>query len=125
MLARAKEEKVRVLAVALLALVFVGSAAQKPTGALDPERDHPGIAPPFWSATAQLELVGVLGLVTSLGFPRLATPAGLWIAAIMVGAVVARFRAGDPPHYVVLEAALLASAMAVAVLGGRARKRVG
>ncbi len=115
----------RVLAVALRALVFVGSAAQKPTGALDPERDHLGITPPFWSATALVDLVGVLGLVTSLGFPRPAASAGLWVAAIMVGAIAARSRAGDPPHDVVLEAGLLASALAVALLGWRARKRVG
>ena len=116
----------RLLAVALrvlLALVFVGSAAQKLTGALDLERAHLGIEPWFWTAAALVELVGVLGLVASLGFPRLATPVGFWIPGLVVGAVFARLGAGDAPRDMVVEAVLLSSAVAVALLGRRSWKR--
>lgn len=116
----------RLLTVALqilLALVFLGSAAQKLTGGLEPERIHLGIEPWFWTVTALVELAGAVGLVASLRFPRLVTPAGLWIAAIMVGAIVARLGAGDPPHDMIVEAVLLALAVVVAMLGRRSWER--
>ena len=124
--ARAKEVQVRLLTVALwvlLALVFLGSAAQKLTGGLEPERIHLGIEPWFWTVTALVELVGVLGLVASLRYPKLAAPAGLWIAGLMVGAIVARLGAGDPPRDMIVEAVLLTFAVAVALLGRRSWKR--
>ena len=104
----------------LLAVVFLMSAIQKLTGNLDVARDHLDIAPWFWTLTAFVELAGVLGLLASLRFPFLATPAGLWISAIMVGAIATRLWVEDPPTDVFLEALLLAVALVAAVLGVRA-----
>src|SRR5829696_7751704 len=64
----------------LLSLTFLASAILKLAGAADDMREHLEIAPWFWILTALVEIVGA---------------AGLWIAALMGGALVAHLRAGS------------------------------
>src|SRR5215208_4983043 len=78
----------------LLSLAFLASAILKLAGAADDMREHLGIAPWFWILTALVEIVGAAGMLVGIRFPRLAAPAGLWIAALMGGALVAHLRAG-------------------------------
>ncbi len=63
-----------------------------------------------------MEIVGAAGMLVGIKFPRLASPAGLWIAALMGGALVAHLRAGDPFTSMVPAAVYLVLALAVAVM---------
>lgn len=80
----------------LLGLGFLVSAILKLTGTADAMRDQLEIAPWFWTFTALVEIVGAVGMLAGIRFPRLAVPAGLWIVALMAGALVAHLRVGDP-----------------------------
>ena len=100
----------------LLSLAFLASAILKLAGAADDMREHLGIAPWFWILTALVEIVGAAGMLVGIRFPRLAAPAGLWIAALMGGALVAHLRAGDPFTSMVPAAVYLVLALAVAVM---------
>ena len=100
----------------LLSLAFLASAILKLTGAADDMREHLEIAPWFWILTALVEIVGAAGMLVGIRFPRLAAPAGLWIAALMGGALVAHLRAGDPFTSMVPAAVYLVLALAVAVM---------
>ena len=100
----------------LLALAFAASGAQKLVGALEPMREHLGVAPWFWTLTALAELAGAAGMLVGLRLPRVAAFSGLWIAALMVGALGAHVRAGDPLAAMIPAAVLLVLALAVARL---------
>ena len=100
----------------LLSLVFLASATLKLVGAADDMREHLEIAPWFWILTALVEIVGAAGMLVGIKFPRLAAPAGVWIAALMSGALVAHLRAGDPFTSMIPAAVYLALALAVAVM---------
>ena len=103
----------------LLGLVFVGSALPKLTGAQDAMRDHLEIAPWFWVVTALVELVGAAGMLAGVKFPKLAAPAGLWIAGLMVGALSAHLRVGDAVASMTTPAVYLVLALAVVVVRSR------
>jgi putative oxidoreductase len=114
----------------LLGLGFLASGVPKLAGAQEAMRDHLGIALWFWILTALVELVGAAGMLAGIRFPRLVVPAGLWIAALMVGALGAHFRVGDSVANMVPPAVYLILALAVIVLrsgeyelGKRAPKR--
>ena len=98
----------------LLALSFAASGAQKLVGALEPMREHLGVAPWLWALTALAELAGAVGMLVGLRSARVASFSGLWIAALMVGALGAHVRAGDPPAAMVPAAVLLILALVVA-----------
>jgi putative oxidoreductase len=102
----------------LLSLAFLASAILKLAGAADDMREHLEIAPWFWILTALVEIVGAAGMLVGIRFQRLAAPAGLWIAALMGGALVAHLRAGDPFTSMVPAAVYLVLALAVAVMRG-------
>lgn len=92
-----------------LGLLLFATATAKLAGVQDDVRDHLGIiAPSFWVLTALVEAMGALGMLAGLRFPRVATPAGLWVSALMVGALIAHLRAGDPPPNMVPAAVVLA-----------------
>ena len=100
----------------LLGLAFLGSALPKLAGAQDAMRDHLEIAPWFWVVTALVELVGAAGMLAGIKFPKLAAPAGLWIAGLMVGALVAHLRADDTVANMAPPAVYLVLALAVVVV---------
>ena len=100
----------------LLSLAFLASAILKLAGAADAMREHLEIAPWFWVLTALVEIVGAAGMFAGIKFPRLSVPAGLWIAALMVGALVAHLRVGDPFTGMVPAAVYLVLTLAVAAL---------
>jgi putative oxidoreductase len=100
----------------LLSLAFLASAILKLAGAADDMREHLEIAPWFWILTALVEIVGAAGMLVGIRLQRLAAPAGLWIAALMGGALVAHLRAGDPFTSMVPAAVYLVLALAVAVM---------
>ena len=104
----------------LLSLAFLASAILKLAGAADTMREHLEIAPWFWILTALVEIVGAAGMLVGIRFQRLAAPAGLWIAALMGGALVAHLRAGDPFTSMVPAAVYLVLALAVATLRANA-----
>jgi putative oxidoreductase len=112
----------------LLGLAFLASAIMKLTGAADAMREHLEIAPWFWVLTALVEIVGASGMLVGIKFPRLAAPAGLWVATLMGGALVAHLRVGDPFTSMVPAAVYLMLALAVAALRADAygfKKRAG
>ena len=100
----------------LLGLAFLASAILKLAGVADDTREHLEIASWFWVLTALVEIVGAAGMLVGIKFPRLAVPAGLWIAALMGGALVAHLRVGDPFTSMVPAAVYLVLALAVAAL---------
>ena len=100
----------------LLGLAFLASAILKLAGAADTMREHLEIAPWFWVLTALVEIVGAAGMFAGIKFPRLAVPAGLWIAALMGGALVAHLRVGDPFTSMVPAAVYLVLALAMTAL---------
>ena len=104
----------------LLSLAFLASAILKLAGASDDMREHLEIAPWFWVLTALVEIVGAAGMFASIKFPRLAVPAGLWIAALMGGALVAHLRVGDPFTSMVPAAVYLVLALTVTALRANA-----
>lgn len=112
----------------LLGLGFLASAISKLTGAADAMRDQLDIAPWFWILTALVEIVGAAGMFIGIKFLRLALPAGLWIAALMVGALIAHLRVGDPFTNMIPAAAYLLLALVVVLLrtgAYRSRERAG
>ncbi len=100
----------------LLGLGFLASGVPKLAGAQEAMRDHLGIAPWFWVLTALVELVGAAGMAAGIRFPKLAVPAGLWIAALMVGALGAHLRVGDAVANMAPPAVYLVLALAVVVV---------
>ncbi len=100
----------------LLGLAFLASAIMKLVGAADDMREHLEIAPWFWVLTALVEIVGAAGMLVGIKFPRLAALAGLWIAALMGGALIAHLRVGDPFTSMAPAAVYLVLALAVAAL---------
>lgn len=100
----------------LLALAFAASGVQKLAGALEPMRGHLGVAPWFWGLTALVELAGAAGMLAGLRFERVAVFSGLWVAGLMVGALVAHVRVGDPLGAMVPAAVLLVLSLAVAMI---------
>lgn len=114
----------------LLGLGFLVSAISKLSGAADAMREQLEIAPWFWTLTALVEILGVAGMLAGIRFPRLTAPAGLWIAGLMAGAVVAHLRVGDPftnmiPAVAYLVLALLVFALRTDVYRSRARAGAG
>ena len=112
----------------LLGLGFLVSAISKLTGAADAMREQLEIAPWFWILTALVEIVGAAGMLAGIRFPRLVAPAGLWIAALMVGALVSHLRVGDPFTNMIPAVVYLVLALAVSVLRAdvyRPRERAG
>ena len=101
----------------LLGLAFVGSALPKLAGAQDAMRGHLEIAPWFWVVTALVELVGAAGLLAGVKFPKLAAPAGLWIAGLMVGALGAHLRVEDAIVNMAPAGVYLVLALVIIVLG--------
>ncbi len=100
----------------LLGLAFLASAISKLTGATDAMREHLGIAPWLWVLAALVEIVGAAGMLAGIRFPRLAAPAGLWIVALMVGALLAHLRVGDAFTNMVPAAVYLVLALAMVAL---------
>jgi hypothetical protein len=112
----------------LLGLAFLASAILKLAGVADDTREHLEIAPWFWVLTALVEIVGAAGMLAGIKLPRLAAPAGLWIAALMGGALVAHLRVGDPFTSMVPAAVYLVLALTVVALRAKAyefKERVG
>lgn len=103
----------------LLGLVYLGAAIPKLAGAQEAMREQLELAPWFWGVTALAELVGVAGMVVGLKYPRVAVAGGLWVSAIMAGALVSHARVGDPAQNLVAPAVLLVLALAVAAVRGR------
>ncbi|CAN5691222.1 hypothetical protein BH24ACT22_BH24ACT22_13130 [soil metagenome] len=102
----------------LLGLAFLFSGVSKLTGMADAMREQLEIAPWFWIFTALVEVVGAAGMLAGIQFPRLAAPAGLWIAALMIGALVAHLRIGDPFTNMIPAAVNLMLALGVVALRG-------
>ena len=112
----------------LLGLAFLASAILKLAGVADDMREHLEIAPWFWVLTALVEIVGAAGMLAGIKLPRLAVPAGLWIAALMGGALVAHLRVGDPFTSMLPAAVYLVLALTVVALRANAyefKERVG
>lgn len=106
----------------LLGLGFLASAASKFTGAAETMRQQLEIAPWFWILTGVVEILGAVGLLVGIKFPRLAVPAGLWMVAVMLGAFFAHLRVGDPPASMIPAAVYLVLALAVVALRADAYK---
>ena len=100
----------------LLALAFAAAGAQELVGALEPMREHLGVAPWLWTLTALAELACAAGMLLGLRFARVATFSGLGIVALMIGALGTHIRVGDPSAAMIPAAVLLVLALAVARL---------
>jgi uncharacterized membrane protein YphA (DoxX/SURF4 family) len=104
----------------LLALLFAFSGTMKLTGGMDDVRDLLGVVPWFWTFAGLSQVVGAVGLVTGLRSARLAMAAALWLAVVMVGAVLTHVLAGDTLADMSVAIALLVLLLVVAGLRWRA-----
>lgn len=100
----------------LVGLFFLTSAIPKFTGGADEVRADLEIATWFWQLTGVVELVGALALLASLWYVRLALAAGVWLVGLMIGALVAHVRVGDPVSDMVFPAVLLILSAVIATL---------
>lgn len=108
----------------VLFLVFVTSAVPKLLGAAEDMREHLGVVSWFWLVTAIAELAGAVGMALGLRLPKMAAISGLWISAIMLGAIVSHLRVGDPVDNLVPPAILLALALTVSAVRFGGQKEV-
>lgn len=112
-----------------LALLFLVTGAGKVLGLAFAERnrDELEVPPGFWRLVGVLEWAGVIGLILGNWAPAIGLAAAIGLGLLMVGAVVARFRAalrsGQPireirglDRAVSLDVAVLALAVITAVL---------
>jgi uncharacterized membrane protein YphA (DoxX/SURF4 family) len=103
----------------LLALMFAFSGTMKLTGNMDEVRDLLGVAPWFWTFAGLSQAVGATGLVAGLWSARLAVAAALWLAVVMVGAVMTHVLAGDTLADMSIAIALLILLLVTAALRWR------
>jgi uncharacterized membrane protein YphA (DoxX/SURF4 family) len=108
----------------ILGVVFLASAMSKLTMNVDDMQASLLIPPWMWTLTGVVELVGAAGLLAGLRHPRLATVAGLGLAATMAGAIVAHVRVADPlieamPAVIFLVLTLIVAARGTAWVTGR------
>ena len=106
----------------VLGVMFLFSAVSKLTGSLEEMREHLQIVPWFWLLTALVEIVGGVGMLVGLKYPRSAILAGLWLAATMLGAIVSHLRVSDPPTDAIAAAVPLVLALTVTALRWHAER---
>jgi hypothetical protein len=80
----------------LLAALFLATGAGKVLGLErnNRNRDRLGVPPWFWRLTGLLEWAGAAGMIVGIWVPVLGVLAASGLAVLMVGAVIARIRAG-------------------------------
>jgi uncharacterized membrane protein YphA (DoxX/SURF4 family) len=90
-------EVARIVLDLLLAAVLLMTGGGKVAGAASSHaiRDSLRVAPGRWKLIGSLELIGVVGLVLGLWFPATALAASIGVAALMIGAIIVRKRAGE------------------------------
>ncbi|WP_327119531.1 DoxX family protein [Nocardia sp. NBC_01730] len=79
-------------------------------------RDHLRISPALWRLTGALEMAGALGAGIGIYFRPLGTAAIVGLAALMVGAIVARLRVRDTISAVTMDVVVFAFVAATLAL---------
>lgn len=77
---------------------------------------HYGYPQGFRVFTGIVEVIGAAGMVLGIWYPVIATLAGLWIAIIMVGAVITHVRVKDPAKAMSMSVLVLILAVIEVVL---------
>src|SRR4051812_30811390 len=101
---------VLVLLSVIAALIFAFSGGIKVFGVERSlvNRDRFRLSPSLWRTIGWLEWAGAVGVLVGLVFAPLGAAAALGLCALMVGAVMNRFRVHDPAVAVSGDAAVLA-----------------
>lgn len=103
--------------VLVLSLLFCMSAVAKIVGLPGSLRHRQRLGVPIWlwRLTGWGQLLGVVGLWSSLVQPRYAWWAGIWLVLIMIGAAIAHWRVGDAWHHYITVGVLSIFSLAVVV----------
>jgi hypothetical protein len=98
----------------LIAAVFLplGLAKLLSVPAMRDAADHVGMTPGHYRVIGALEVAGVAGVLAGRVWPPAGVAAGTGLAALMVGAVIAHRRVGDPATRAVPALACAALALA-------------
>lgn len=90
-------EPVRIVLDVVLALLLLTTGGGKLAGAASSHviRESLHITAGRWKMIGALELIGVLGFVVGVWLPAAGAAAAIGVVALMVGAVIARLRAGE------------------------------
>ncbi|WP_211748776.1 DoxX family protein [Paenibacillus sp. Marseille-Q4541] len=109
---------VSIVLQSLLILAFFFSGISKITGAkMQVETfSHLGLPQWFRFATGFIALAGVIGLIIGFWNEAILTIAALWLACIMLGAVLFHIRSKDPINKMIPAAVLMILALVLASL---------
>ncbi len=99
----------------LLGLAFLGAGGSKLAGAQSQKGEFKrfGYPPGFMYLTGILESIGALGMIVGVFLPVWKVPAGLLLAAVMVGAILTHVRVKDPDKKLMPATVLFLLALAV------------
>jgi uncharacterized membrane protein YphA (DoxX/SURF4 family) len=90
-------EAVRIVCNLVVALMLLATGGGKLAGAASSHamRDSLHVSAGQWKLIGALEMLGVVGLIVGIWLPAAALAAAVGVAALMVGAVLTRLRAGE------------------------------
>jgi putative oxidoreductase len=99
----------------LLGLAFLAAGGSKLAGAQSQKGEFKRFGYPLWFMylTGILESIGALGMIVGVFSPVWKVPAGLLLAAVMVGAILTHVRVKDPDKKLMPATVLFLLALAV------------
>lgn len=102
----------------LLGLVFLGAGGQKLAGSEEMVNDFERFGYPRWFlyVTGAVEITGAIGMLAGIFLPVVGALAGLWLAAVMLGAIFTHLRLKDSASKMVPALVLVVLVLAVSVI---------
>jgi uncharacterized membrane protein YphA (DoxX/SURF4 family) len=102
----------------LVGLAFLGAGGQKLAGAKSQKADFERFGYPSWFMylTGAIELTGAVGMFVGVFVPVWGALAGLWLGAVMAGAIATHLRVKDPLGKMAPPAVLLLLAVTVSAI---------
>ena len=102
----------------LLGLAFLMSGGPKLVGSEEMVKDFERFGYPRWFlyVTGAVEITGAIGMFAGIFLPVVGALAGLWLAAVMLGALFTHLRIKDPASKMVPALVLLMLVLAVSAI---------
>ena len=102
----------------LLGLAFLGAGGQKLAASEEMVNDFERFGYPRWFlyATGAVEITGAIGMLAGIFVPLVGALAGMWLAAVMLGALFTHLRTKDSASKMVPALVLLVLVLAVSTI---------
>lgn len=102
----------------LLGLAFLGAGGQKLAASEEMVNDFERFGYPRWFLyiTGAVEITGAIGMLAGVFLPVVGALAGLWLAAVMLGALFTHLRTKDSASKMVPALVLLVLVLAVSTI---------